>query len=548
MSIKLLRYPERLHEVHDDLESVYWVLAYTALHRFKQTGPTKFNMRCFSEMDFSSPSGEFSFVKGGVSKTIVLLDRRLATIEFSSLPARGVLSELTFLFAGYSIYLPADGVFLEEDDDPDRARFPAHYQRIGDPRNIAAIIEHYINLPDHEWDLDDWETVDKYPPFTRSTTEEARAMIMKFARPGPGFQSSESRSGAKATESSDSQRDCHSPPPSQSASMLPIVTLRKPTSSSSDWQSADVLDTPHSNKRPLVTDESSTSANKQARVGDASDVKRLLAIIRDLDLQIAQRQREASYLELQIVARDRSSDTLGAGNSPQNSVGNDVHDVGHSQSASTLPTLRSNPHNSASASSTSSIWQSADVPDTPHSNKRSMVADGSFTPANKKARTTDDCKVKAANLEQIDPELTRKELAFAEEDLALTQGDLTLTKKEFTLTQRDSVLDQRQKRLQNQHLSYDSQVATQGQCKDVFRIEGSAPNSTGNDLGHLGLELPYEDSQFVRSGPPSTYATSCNLSPPSSIKNLLNKEEDTIDTKNPSTLPVFRNIVGDRSD
>ena len=304
MSIKLLKYPERLHEVHDDLESVYWVLAYTALHRFKQSGRTKFNMRCFSEMDFSSPSGEFSFVKGGVSKTIVLLDRRLATIEFSSLPARGVLSELTFLFAGYSIYLPADGVFLEEDDDPDRARFPAHYQRIGDPRNIAAIIEHYINLPDHEWDLNDWETVDKYPRQTlvKSITQQAKAEILKFTRSAAGTQPSASGSQAKATGPSGSLRRRQNPKRSQPAFMLPVIrnTLPESASASSSWQSADIPDSPHPNKRSLVADGSSTSVNKKARANNTPEVEALLAIIRKQSLQLAQKDDKILHLRCKL--------------------------------------------------------------------------------------------------------------------------------------------------------------------------------------------------------------------------------------------------------
>ena len=321
MSIKLLRSPGSLHEVHDDLESAFWVLAYTALHRFKQDGPTKFNMKCFSEMELSSLSDGGHFVKGGESKTLALVDRKFVTIEFSSLPVREVLSELTSLFAGYSLFIPGNGALLTEESS--RIKFEAHYKWIGKPRNVAKIIRPYTKLSDDEWDLHDWETVDKYPRLTlvKSTTQQAKAEILKFTRSAAGTQPSASGSQAKATGPSGSLRRRQNPKHSQPAFMLPVIrnTLPESASASSSWQSADIPDSPHSNKRSLVADGSSTSVNKKARANNTPEVEALLALLK-------QERRKVSYLtsKLQILTQGEFNATVEAGNSPRDSVDNDV--------------------------------------------------------------------------------------------------------------------------------------------------------------------------------------------------------------------------------
>ena len=133
---------------------------------------------------------------------------------------------------------------------------------------------------------------------------------MKFARPRAGFQCSASRSQAKVTGPSNSQRHRQD---------ILRNTPHESASASSTWQSADVPDTSHSKKRSLDTDGSSTSVNKQARVNDAQDVKTLLAMIRE-------KKRENSYLrsKLQIITQGQLNVTLGTANSPQNSADSDI--------------------------------------------------------------------------------------------------------------------------------------------------------------------------------------------------------------------------------
>ena len=74
MSIKLLKFPQRHHEIHDDLESNLWVLTFIALHRFKQTGPADFNLEFFSEISFPDRNGQGRFPVGGDKKIGVLVD------------------------------------------------------------------------------------------------------------------------------------------------------------------------------------------------------------------------------------------------------------------------------------------------------------------------------------------------------------------------------------------------------------------------------------------------------------------------------------------
>ena len=186
-------------------------------------------MKCFSEMEFCTMSGEFYFVKGGLSKMASLIDRKVALVEFSSLPVRKVLHELVELFVGYS---PYHGVPAGKDQD--RIRFEAHHTTISCPSNVAKMIEPHVFLPVSQWDLNDWETVDKYPRQTlvKSITQQAKAEILKFTRSAAGTQPSASGSQAKATGPSGSLRRRQNPKRSQPAFMLPVIRNTLPESAS----------------------------------------------------------------------------------------------------------------------------------------------------------------------------------------------------------------------------------------------------------------------------------------------------------------------------
>ena len=63
MSIPLLRDPDRLHDLVDDLESLFWVLVYGALKRFVRGDP-RYSMRMFD----GETRDEMGRLVGGVQK------------------------------------------------------------------------------------------------------------------------------------------------------------------------------------------------------------------------------------------------------------------------------------------------------------------------------------------------------------------------------------------------------------------------------------------------------------------------------------------------
>ncbi|KAK7686023.1 hypothetical protein QCA50_010834 [Cerrena zonata] len=94
MSIKHLRYPQSPHEVHDDLESILWVLVFIALHRFKQNDSANFNLDFFSELRYQIISDRRSLPIGGDMKVGVLQKRLLSKIGFMSHPVITLLKSL----------------------------------------------------------------------------------------------------------------------------------------------------------------------------------------------------------------------------------------------------------------------------------------------------------------------------------------------------------------------------------------------------------------------------------------------------------------------
>ena len=96
MSIGLLRYPGKPHSIHDDVESVFWVLYHTALHYFKlKPGSRRPSLDLFDEQDQEQgDNGQFIY-KGGLQKGAFLQeDVRRNKIKFESELITKVLSQL----------------------------------------------------------------------------------------------------------------------------------------------------------------------------------------------------------------------------------------------------------------------------------------------------------------------------------------------------------------------------------------------------------------------------------------------------------------------
>ncbi|KAK7692061.1 hypothetical protein QCA50_005466 [Cerrena zonata] len=102
LSIGMLMENGKIHEIHDDLESCYWVLLYISFHYFEHTHPT-FNINFFDEYEAPRDGAPAS---GGNKKNTFLTSNRLASnnINWTCKPLNVLLHELTALFQMYHIH------------------------------------------------------------------------------------------------------------------------------------------------------------------------------------------------------------------------------------------------------------------------------------------------------------------------------------------------------------------------------------------------------------------------------------------------------------
>ncbi|KAK7686021.1 hypothetical protein QCA50_010832 [Cerrena zonata] len=245
MSIKHLRYPESSHEVHDDLESILWVLVFIALHRFKQNDPADFSLDFFNEMDYRVVPTRQTFPTGGNKKVLVLQDGLLGLIDFVSSPVATLLRKLVNEFRHYSPHIPSPRAVplpIEE-----QTPLSDRHRRLQCRDTTLSIFRDALRDP--AWVLDDWAAVDKYPSQSANTKQKEIAVHdSDLLRAGSGMNRdltgsgslqsshhSHSRPGRNTTTFVEDRRVpsvTHSIS-SQRSSMLPGLSAHRPSRPSS---------------------------------------------------------------------------------------------------------------------------------------------------------------------------------------------------------------------------------------------------------------------------------------------------------------------------
>ena len=317
MSIKLLKYPSSYHEIHDDLESHLWVLTFIALHRFKQTDPADFKLDFFSEISFPDRNGQGQFPVGGDKKIGVLVDGRLRRIKFVSPAVVGLIKELTQCFMGYSILPRAPGA--SPLPGPLQVSLDTQCALIGDPKNIIAIFNRWLEGPQFGWQVDDMEAVDKYPHQSnvQTTTQDARSetksVVVRSSENGHGVCSWAQGSANRLSNQADysgshshqygyanmsdlsSSRPRHWGLASSYLSYLPPpfspdVPLPNAPITPFSQPSSHAADIPKSTKRPLDIDEEHETSNKKVKRDAISGVDNnsldIIARNEDLDEEL----------------------------------------------------------------------------------------------------------------------------------------------------------------------------------------------------------------------------------------------------------------------
>ncbi len=159
LSIGQLESEDKIHEIHDDLESCFWVLLYAALHHFRHQ-PVPFDMSIFEEIwDRKDRDGTIHFFGGGRKRAALAL-RYVTKLEFDCGPLNQAIHHISSTFAEFHRSAVASGV---SGDIGIRGR-AAHAMvraELEDP-SLIKFLDAVLNRED--WPLEDDALFDSYPP------------------------------------------------------------------------------------------------------------------------------------------------------------------------------------------------------------------------------------------------------------------------------------------------------------------------------------------------------------------------------------------------
>lgn len=159
MSIDLLNNPAKVHALIDDLESVYWVLLYGALHFFSHGNPTILLATNFFDDHAvrADRDGNLQDV-GGKSKLDLLLNETFKDFPFDCRPLRELVTKLSASWGEYYVTLQ-----MAKFSDFGRSLYDQVHARMSDVSYWIDIFTEALKSPD--WEPND-AVADKFPART----------------------------------------------------------------------------------------------------------------------------------------------------------------------------------------------------------------------------------------------------------------------------------------------------------------------------------------------------------------------------------------------
>lgn len=181
LSVHILEKPEWRRTILDDIESIYWLLLYCALHWLPHNRP-HFNMSLFDESTVEHRSGPGmlpSIVVGGSKKERSLTHCHFKSLTFDSGPLNDLLKQFAALLRrSYS----AEWV----DFEAVRVDASVAMEKLGDVDFMVKMFDDALGRED--WPKDD-RVQDQFPPKTegekRREAEEARLLRLLTAEGRP---------------------------------------------------------------------------------------------------------------------------------------------------------------------------------------------------------------------------------------------------------------------------------------------------------------------------------------------------------------------------
>ena len=162
MSIHILEKPHRRHTILDDIESVYWILLYCAVHWLRHsTQGFGFEIDMFDEETVRRLAGQPPLSTGGTKKSAFLTKDFFKELQFDSKPLNDLLQQFGQQFKTIYLCEPSD----EEDI---RARGRAASERLADVTVVLEIFNAALRRTD--WPEDGDRVPDQFPPKTENET------------------------------------------------------------------------------------------------------------------------------------------------------------------------------------------------------------------------------------------------------------------------------------------------------------------------------------------------------------------------------------------
>lgn len=147
------------HDISDDLESVFHVLLYYALHYVQHNikpSPDYKLEELFEQSDLLNDDAGKLKTFGGSGKHLMFTVRKwVKGLNFDSRALQDLFWKLHRLFAGNIFYH-----LFEEDEQ--RAIFLDQHQKLQNAAEVIRLFEEALNRPDSEWSEDD-KVADQFP-------------------------------------------------------------------------------------------------------------------------------------------------------------------------------------------------------------------------------------------------------------------------------------------------------------------------------------------------------------------------------------------------
>ena len=178
MSTRLLTSPGKAHELHDDLESLWFVLLYEALHFVKHNKPFGIQMDViFDQAHVCSTTGVHT---GGLGKSYLYSsEKNLMTkkLNFGNDPFNNLVRQVYELFRALNTYY-VEGSGAETLEGDCNTSVVNCVRKLDDCAEIERLLREALNA--EGWPESCDKVRDQYPPMKHLTPEQKDAIALGF--------------------------------------------------------------------------------------------------------------------------------------------------------------------------------------------------------------------------------------------------------------------------------------------------------------------------------------------------------------------------------